>query len=359
MGEIPGAIGLDADQVRGLLRITALAPSLHNTQPWRFRLTPDLIELRADPSRRLAMADRSGRELRLACGAALFNLRLGLLGLGVRPLVTALPDRSDPELIAVIRNGGRRAATPEQRRLLAAVPKRRTNRRPFADVPVAPHLQRLLVRAAVDEGAWLHLVTDGRQRAELVALARRAHEQQIADTAFLEELAQWTGRAPGRPDGVPADSGGPLPRPNATWVMRDFTAGRGRLEGRDFEAEPLIGVLSAHGDGPYEDVRTGEAMERVLLTATSEGLAVSFLSQLVEVPDARERMRRLIGGSRPPQVVLRIGHGWPVAATPRRAVEDMVLGCVNGGRKNGGRGNGHPNGGTSPSDVQVAAARCK
>jgi hypothetical protein len=51
---------------------------------------------------------------------------------------------------------------------------------------------------------------------------------------------------------------------------------------------------------------------------------VSFLSQIIEVTETRERLRRLIGATRPPQAVLRIGHGWPVAATPRRPVQEMV-----------------------------------
>ena len=92
-----------------------------------------------------------------------------------------------------------------------------------------------------------------------------------------------------------------------------------------FEADPLIGVLSVHTDDPREDVRAGEALQRVLLTATVHGLSASFLSQLVEVAAIRERMRRLICSTRPPLVVMRIGQGLPVTATPRRAVTDILL----------------------------------
>jgi hypothetical protein len=47
---------------------------------------------------------------------------------------------------------------------------------------------------------------------------------------------------------------------------------------------------------------------------------------VVEVPDTREELRRLIGGTRPPQAVLRIGHGWPVPTPPHRRVEDLLMG---------------------------------
>ena len=84
MGTITQALGLSEEQVRRLLQTAALAPSLHNTQPWRFRLTPDWIEVHVDRGRNLRVADPDGRELRIAGGAALFNLRLGLIGLSER-----------------------------------------------------------------------------------------------------------------------------------------------------------------------------------------------------------------------------------------------------------------------------------
>ncbi|GAA4856138.1 Acg family FMN-binding oxidoreductase [Pseudonocardia benzenivorans] len=328
MIETAGALGLSGTQVRDALSTAGMAPSLHNSQPWRFRTTPDAIELHADRDRQLRVADPDGRELRIACGAALFTLRLALLGAGIRPLVSILPDRDRPDLIASVRRSGDRPAGPRMLQLLDAVPRRRTNRNPFADVEVSTVARYELRRAAVEEGAWLDLVTDPETRWELSDLARWAHEKQVADPAFAAELEAWTGHTADRPDGVPAWAGGPLPPPNSTWVLRDFSGGTAPGD-RVYEDEPLIAVLSVHGEGPREEIRAGEALQRVLLTATVHGLAVSFLSQLIEVPEARDRMRRLISGSRPPQVVLRIGHGWPVAATPRRPVED-VLGSDDG-----------------------------
>jgi nitroreductase len=323
MIETSEGLRLTEPELQDVLQAAGLAPSLHNSQPWRFRVTAAGIELHADPERRLRVADPSGRELRLACGAALFNLRLALAGHGIRPLVTLLPEPSVPELVAVVRRGGSRPPTPAERRLLAAVPQRHTNRRPFTAAPVANPARHALRRAALDEGAWLDLVTDPAQRAALSRLARRAHERQIADPGFVDELRSWTARDFEDRDGIPLTAAGPVPWPNATWVMRDFSAGTGPDHG--YEADPLIAVLSVHSDGPREEIRAGQAMQRVLLTATAHGLATSFLSQLVEVADIRERMRQLISGTRPPQVVLRIGHGWPVTGTPRRQLSELLL----------------------------------
>ncbi|MYW72557.1 nitroreductase, partial [Pseudonocardia sp. SID8383] len=113
-------LGLDAATTARVLATAGRAPSLHNAQPWRFRTGADHVELRADPARRLPVADPTDRELRIGCGAALYSLRLALAGAGIRPLVTRLPDPSDPELLAVVRRGAAMPPTPEQRRLLEA-----------------------------------------------------------------------------------------------------------------------------------------------------------------------------------------------------------------------------------------------
>lgn len=326
MHEIPPALGLSGEHVAELLAAAGRAPSLHNSQPWSFRVLPHVLELHADPSRRVPVADPDDRELRIACGAALFTLRLALQAHDIRPTVTLLPDPQRPDLLAEVRHGGVKRATPEQLRLLRAVPRRRTNRHPFSDVPVALHEQYTLRRAALDEGAWLHIVGEPAQRDAVQRLAVRAHRSQAADPAFVAELRRWTGASPDRVDGVPAAAGGPRSAPQDRWVLRDFTgdAAPERVPGKDFERHPLIAVLTSHLSGPRAEIQTGQALQKVLLAATAEGLAASFLSQLTELPGPREELRRLIGDGRPPQVVLRIGRGYPVVATPRRPVADLI-----------------------------------
>ena len=323
---IQGALGLTGEQVDELLAAAGRAPSLHNSQPWRFRLTDDAIELHSDPERRLPATDPDDRELRIACGAALYNLRLAMHGFGIRPAVTVLPDRHRPTLLAVVRSAGHKPPTPEQARLLHAIPLRRTNRHPYTDVPVSVEQQYALRRAAQDEGGWLHLVTDRHERSALQHIGRQAHATQMADPQFRAEFEQWVTRSADEGSGVPATAAGPLPEPQDRWVVRDFTGGTAepRVPGKDFETEPLIAVLSGFLSGPDGDVQVGQAMQRVLLTATVEGLATSFLSHVVEVPRARDELRRLIRATLPPQVVLRIGYGWPVPATPRRDSADLL-----------------------------------
>ena len=107
--------------------------------------------------------------------------------------------------------------------------------------------------------------------------------------------------------------------------MRDF-GGPARAPGRDFETDPLVAVLGTAGDTTVDQLVAGQALQAVLLTATEHHLAVSLLSQPIEVPAARDRLRKGLGRLGTPQMVLRIGYGRPGFATPRRAVEELIDG---------------------------------
>src|SRR6266498_2951029 len=107
------------------------APSVLNTQPWRFIAHGEAIDLHADPGRTLHVIDPDGRALTISCGAALFNLRLAISALGREPVVQPLPAPATPTLLARVRWAGRREPRPEELALHAAIPRRRASRVPF------------------------------------------------------------------------------------------------------------------------------------------------------------------------------------------------------------------------------------
>ncbi|HVV19157.1 MAG TPA: nitroreductase family protein [Pseudonocardiaceae bacterium] len=324
--EIRAVGSLTAERVEGVLTAAIAAPSLHNSQPWRFHCTPTTIDLYADLSRELPAADPDHRELYLACGAALLNLRLAIRVAGSFATVSLLPDARRPDLLAVVKPTISGAPSRVDRGLAAAVPRRHTNRRPFLPEPVPPAVVGALRKAARAEQAWLAPIS-GAQRPILRALVTAAHDAQRQDPAFVAEWSHWTGRDGTTTDGVPARAAGPRPEPQDEWVLRDFSAGqaRQRVDGKDFEPRPLIAVIGSFHDLPLARLQAGQAMQRVLLTATEAGLSASFLSQVVEVPAARRQLRDLIGGGLWPQTVLRIGYGSPVPATPRRDLHEVVV----------------------------------
>ncbi|MEO6880538.1 MAG: nitroreductase family protein [Mycobacteriaceae bacterium] len=328
MSDISATMGLTAAEVAAVLTMAVRAPSIYNTQPWSFRTTPTSIELRADRTRALPVADPDGYELELSCGAALLNLQLALLDHGIRPQVSTVPVCHDGDLLAVVEHGGSTTPTQEQRELIDAVPRRITNRRPFSASPVPSTELAALHHAARQEEGWLHVLETDEELAGLERLSAFANHQQMSDARFRAEQARWFGSEPARTDGVPAATAGPLPEAQDRWVKRDFTGGTGhaRTPGKNFEERPLLLVLSTLHHGPRLALRSGQALQRVLLTATAHGLDASLLSHVVEVDETREQLRQLVRSDHRPDAVLRVGYGSPVPTAPRRAAADVAVG---------------------------------
>ncbi|MDA3644319.1 nitroreductase family protein [Saccharopolyspora indica] len=321
----PAAFGLTHCQVEQVVRLAGMAPSLHNSQPWRFRIMPHLIELHADPKRRLPVADPEDRELRLACGAALFNLRLALAQAGVHPLVTLLPHLGAVTALAEIRSGGHEHPRPGDVQLCEAIPLRHSHRQPFQDTPVSTEDRHELVHAVQEENTWLHVVPPG-QLGTLEGLVHRAHRVQMADERYLAELAAWVGRGDDSSEGVPLSAAGPKPGTQDQWVNRDFTAGQTeRAPGTKFESHPLLALLCSRTDDQEAELQSGQALQRLWLTATARGLAASVISQVLELPETRQEVHDLLGGHAAPQALLRIGHGTTTSAAPRREPAELLI----------------------------------
>lgn len=308
--------------IEAALRAATRAPSVHNTQPWRFVAGPNHIEVHLDRDRLLAVADPDSREARLSCGAALFNLWLALRDGGRGAVVDLLPDAGRPDFLASVRIAGERPANPELHELAAVIDRRVTNRRPFAQRAVTARDRSDMVRAAELEGGRLVLLDEPRGLGALAVLLRRADHLQEDDPAYQAELRKWTDARTDRDDGVPRSAGGPRPLGGNLLALRRYHSDETTPE-RPFEQDPLVAVLAMPGDTVRDQVRAGQALQRVLLTATTAGLSASFLSQPMEVPYTRSALRQLIGGHEHPQTVLRLGHGQSVAQTRRRPVAEV------------------------------------
>jgi Nitroreductase family len=306
------------------VRAATAAPSLHNSQPWRFRIGLQSVDVYADPRRQLDVLDPAGRELMISVGAALFTLRLAIRGAGYLSHTTLFPDATDPDLVARVTVRRPMAPTPAAEALVAAIPHRHTNRWPFARSVVPADAVERLADAARREGATL-TVANAVSRNAILSLSQEADRALRAKGRYRAELARWTSPHRGRRDGVPSTAIGPW---DAMEILpiRDFgllQPHRDRASAQ-FEPYPTIMVLSIDGDTRRHWVNAGQALQRVLLTATWLNLATTPISQPVEIP----AIRRLLTDSRTgswAQMVLRVGYGRPAAATPRRPLTDVLL----------------------------------
>ena len=298
------------------------APSLHNSQPWRFRLRDGAIEVAADAARQLPVADRTGWAVRIACGAAAYNARVALAAAGTPAQVALYPDPADPALMARLDPAEPRPPTSAERDLYAAVPRRHSNRRPFSPEPVPPEIRRRLVEAALAEGGWLDLLVGMTALSGFAEIAQSADRVLRRDYGYQAELSAWM-HVEAAHDGVPVSAGGPTPEPYDLLPQRTFGY-RPRGPGRDYEPEPLVAILGTRGDRPVEQIAAGQALQRVLLTVTDAGLAASMISQPIEVAAARDQLRRSLRRTGVPQMAVRIGYGVAGRPTPRRPLGEVL-----------------------------------
>jgi hypothetical protein len=303
---------LTEQEVLAVLRAADTAPSLCDSPPWRFRCTATAVELSSDPDRATPAADPDRRDLLLACGAALLNLRLAIRGLGAHPAVRLAPDPDRPDVLASVRPQGRAPVSPTDRGMATAVSRRRTHRGPFDGTALPAPLLNGLRQAARIEQAWLATLTST-QVAALRILLGQGHDDQRHEPASVTEWSQWApgGSPPGPPDqfgtGSRDPGGRPPPAPTA--------------DGTD----PLVAVIGSFHDVPTAWLQAGQAMQRVLLTATMAGVSASFLSPAVRSPTTRTRLRELIGGGLWPQTVLRLGYGSPALLVENAADHEQTL----------------------------------
>ena len=320
------SVPIPAGQVAHLVATAARAPSVHNTQPWRFLAREYAIELRADPGRRLHM-DRGGREMLISCGGALFGLRLGIRELGYRPVVDLLPERSRPDLLARVWLGEQAPMTGEERQMLAALPHRHTHRGPFRPGPLPAGLLPRLQHDALIEGATLALITDPLMYQKLAALAAAAGRRGAADPIIRAETRRWSRRpdAAAR-DGVPAQAfpAAGVPAPGRL-PQRDFDLGRGIGLLPDGGAPALAtAVLITTGDGPADWLRAGQAMHRLLIRAATEWVFASLHTQPLEIPAVRELIRSRLALPGEAQILLQLGLSGITRPTPRRPVPELL-----------------------------------
>ncbi|MFE7385254.1 Acg family FMN-binding oxidoreductase [Streptomyces zhihengii] len=313
-----------------------LAPSMHNAQPWLFRYDriQGVLTLLLDASRTMPRTDPAARGLHVGCGAALFNLRVAAAAAGWEARVSVSPAGFAPELLAAVTFAPATgdAAGDGLAELHPAIARRHTSRAPFSERPVPGELLDRLRQAALAEGGALDVADDWRGHT-LTDLAWDAEQEEKLSPEALEEIAHWTSeRARDAPEGIPAYARGPG-RHGGRALVREFPgaeAAGGAGEGADpgtavFEWSPCLAVLGTRRDEPADWVRAGQAMERVLLRATLDGLSTSLNSQALEHPDLRWLLRDPLSGAAYPQMLIRLGYGPEAPATPRRPVSEVLV----------------------------------
>jgi hypothetical protein len=322
--------------MRALVETACLAPSVHNTQPWRWCSADNQLNLYADRTRQLVATDPDGRDLLLSCGAALHHLTVAAAAQDLRARIRRMPDANNDDHIAMV-TFQRYDTTPDDVDHLAALRKRRTDRRRPSSWPVPIERLEPMVELAARAGVLALPVTSERARARLLDLTLRAAQVQNSSDPYLEELTSWIAHSP--TDGVPwsslpvsdhpedPDRGMTLPLtrfPNGSLLESE--------EDNDEASGAVLLVLATSSDDATSQVRAGEAMSAVLIRGAATAMSMVPLSQAMEVKETRLALQEeLLDDVASPQAVIHIG--WqPIAEddvdpSPRRPVDEVFGPC--------------------------------
>ena len=318
------------------------APSIHNTQPWRFVAGPDRLDVYLDAERALPVLDPTGRQQIISCGSAIEFAVVALAAAGHAAEVDLLPEDAHPAHLATVRVTGPHEPSDEDRALTRAIEGRHTVRAAFQPRAVARDLVDRLQHEAARFDTWFKPITRSEEEIATVFLISRAEEMEQSDPAYLAELQSWMRTDPGSVDGVPVEavpSEDPHARPS-NWLIRDFVVGQREapqspfLEADDADApppeveHPTVVLMGTEADDRYSWLLAGRALGRVLLHATAAGVAASPLTQALDWPATRSRMKAQLSLVGHPQMLLRMGYA-PGEATGkavsgRRPVSDVL-----------------------------------
>lgn len=317
---------LSRDVIAHAVHRACRAPSIHNSQPWRF--VGDHaggLQLFLDRDR-LVDADSSGRQALLSCGAVLDHFKVALAAAGWVANVDYYPNPNDYTHLASIGFVPMEFVTDAHRSRADAILTRRTDRLPF-DEPADWDAFEIVLRQQVGDDLALLDVLPDNARPQLAEASQLTESLRLYDSSYHAELAWWTGPF-GASDGIPQSSLVTAAEGDRVDIGRNFPITHHReRRSQVSEDRSKIVMLSAFDDRRLDILTCGEALSVALLEATMAGFATCPLTHMTELAASRDILSGLSGRALP-QVLIRVGSV-PASddaepPTPRRPLDEVL-----------------------------------
>jgi hypothetical protein len=318
---------VDVHVIMGAMQLAVRAPSLHNSQPWRWVAKGGALELFADPTRVGRSTDHTGREVLISCGAVLDHFRVAMAAAGWEALIDRFPNPNNHDHLATLDFRRMEFVTDAHRARAEAIRHRQTDRLPFAAPPQWHSFEPVLRETVAASVADLDVIPDD-SRSQLADASRLTAEMRRYDSSYHAELQCWTAHSDPS-QGIPQGALLSETERQRVDVTRDFPTGRQRerraLVGRD---QSKILVLSTYDDSRGNVLGCGEVLSTVLLECTMASLATCTLTHMMELHASREIVRRLTGRRAEPQLLIRVGTipqtESPPSPTGRRPLSEVL-----------------------------------
>ena len=317
----------DTEIIAKAIRLACRAPSLHNSQPWRWIVGEGAVDLFADHERVVRSADSSGREALISCGAVLDHFQVATAAVGWKTNVAHFPNPSDRDHLASLDFTPARCVTAAESDRAEAILSRRTDRLPFHAPSHWESFEPLLRRTIDNRKAILDVLADD-ARPTLAKTSRLTESFRRYDLYYHDELHWWT--EPFRPyQGVPPSALVSEEESERVGINREFPANQQGDRRSDVQAdEAKVLVLSTPEDTRADALNCGEALSTVLLECTMVGLATCTLTHITEFAESRAVIQDLTGSGAFPQLLIRVGKAPALdetpAPTPRRPLSEVM-----------------------------------
>lgn len=308
------------ERITFLLRYAVLAPSSHNTQPWRFQVDARTVRIFADLSGWLEVADPDKRELYLSLGCAIENLAIAARHFGFEPRVSyGSGAGDDPEAMILLEGDGSGQSEVDPDDLFEAITVRHTNHGSYDGRAIPDRVRERVEMVATETDIQIHLTDDPEVRERVDEWTVRADAMQFADPEWRRELGYWLGQ------GVFGQGWllSRVARIAVSWL--DLGKATGKKDRQLLDSASLLGVVTGPDRSRLTTLEAGRVFERLFLKATAEGLALQPMNQVLQVEEVRQDFERLLPAEwGRPLLTFRMGHAEPEGHTPRLPLDAVV-----------------------------------
>ncbi|MCM6772402.1 hypothetical protein NDR87_01035 [Nocardia sp. CDC159] len=308
-----------------VMRLAVRAPSVHNTQPWRWTFDGVELHLHADPDRMLPAADPHGRQRTISCGAALHHARTAFAAYGWHTDTVRLPDYERPDHLASITfrpwPDPPTGIAPRARAIVDRYTDRLPMLAPEGWTDLVPRLRALVTPHGLEFD-----VLGEQGHARLAAVSEHTTSARRYDMMYQHELHWWAGNSD-TAEGIPPHALVSAAERARVDIGREFPSTAHSARRADLTDRSQLVVLGSYTDSPMVWLHTGEALSAILLEATAAGLATCPVTHITELAAGRRTVATLLSQPTLPQVVVRIGTApdrQELPPTPRRPLTDVL-----------------------------------